>query len=119
MAFRDPNAIAERLDKYVDGLTAFVVIQFIAFVVGLANKDFHAAVISMGKHEFAAVFSVVFCLVGTLQGLCFWGEDKLLGHLQNEPKAVYYSMMTGRCARLIIVFLALLFEFIVRLQLFG
>jgi hypothetical protein len=40
MAKRDPQALAERLGKYADAITAFAVLETIAFFLSLGNSDF-------------------------------------------------------------------------------
>jgi hypothetical protein len=45
MAKRDPQALAERLSKYADALTAFAVVESVAFFFNLGNIDFRHVVI--------------------------------------------------------------------------
>jgi len=118
MAFRDPDAIAERLDKYADAITAFVVLECIAFVVGLANKDFHDAVLNAGGAKIPILFFVGFTSANVLVWLCYKGEDDLLGKVNQEKSPISNCLFGVRITRFVIMLLANLFEVIAYFYLF-
>jgi hypothetical protein len=118
MAFRDPDAIAERLNKYADAITAFVVFECIAFVVGLANKDFHDAVLKTGGMKISTLFCVGLTSATALVWLCHKGEDDLLGKFNQVKSPISICLGGIRTARFVIMFLANLFEVIAYYGLF-
>src|ERR1019366_1140215 len=112
MAFRDPDAIAERLNKYADAITAFVVLECIAFVIGLANKEFRESVLSAGSLQISTLFCVGLTSAVVLVYLCYRGEDQVLGKLNQESGPVIACLGGIRIARMVIMLMANLFEVI-------
>ena len=112
MAFRDPDAIAERLNKYADAITAFVVLECIAFVIGLSNKEFRESVLSAGPLQISTLFCIGFTSAMVLVYLCYRAEDQVLGKLNQESGPVIACLGGIRIARMVIMLMANLFEVI-------
>jgi hypothetical protein len=110
MAFRDPDAIAERLNKYADAICAFVILECIAFVLGLANKDFYSAVLRQGYSTITTVFTGGLVVAVILVLLCFVGEQRLLGSIRDEDPRVRLSLVGIWFGRTVVIAAANIFE---------
>ena len=107
MPFKDPDALAEKLDRYADSLTAFAVLQTGAFLLGLLNKDFREGIFKLGPAYAYALLtfllgSIIFLLMG-----CFSGQDALLGKPFDLPSPLGKWIFFTRVWRLLIVLGAL------------
>ena len=107
MPLRDPDALAEKIDKYTDVIVGFVLLEFLSFWAALINKDFREFLVTLGFSpilltSIVAVFATCFLLKW-----CFAAQDELLGSDKDLPKPVKKWIDRTRNGKLIIVCLAL------------
>jgi hypothetical protein len=105
MSAKDPNEFAKQLRTYADAITAFCIIQSVAFGFALGNKDFRDNVLKLKSCELytlgtVAIFFYTFLVIG-----CQRGEEALLGKSKlNDPVEVWARRV--RWARLLVIILA-------------
>jgi hypothetical protein len=119
MAFRDPDAIGERLNRYADAITAFVVLECVGFVVGLANRDFYQAVLNAGRTEISTLFCIGLTFATILVFLCHVAEDKVLGKFNKVKSPVSITLGGIRTARFVIILMANTLEAVAYFTIFG
>ena len=110
MAFRDPEAIAERLDKYADALTAFAVFQSAAFLLSLFNKEVREAIFGIGPTFIYITVSLVLMGLCGLISACFSGQDALIGKPSDMTDPSDRWMIFSRYGRLLVVLVVQLFQ---------
>ncbi|HEY1757945.1 MAG TPA: hypothetical protein VGG72_21425 [Bryobacteraceae bacterium] len=109
MSFRDPDAIAERFNKYADAITALALLETVAFVLGLSNDDLYHAVLH-NQLIVSGVFALGFCVSECLVLFCYRGEDELLGNARDLPSPAGRWIMLSRVAHLVVILLASLLQ---------
>jgi len=79
MSTRDPQELAKQLNEYADQMTRFALLQGLAFLISLSNKD---VLETIGKVPWLAAY-ILWDVIHTLQLLfvltCHFGEDELIG----------------------------------------
>ena len=79
MSTRDPQELAKQLNGYADQMTKFVLLQALAFLISLSNKDVLETISKVPWLVAYIFWDVIHLLQLFFVLMCHVGEDELIG----------------------------------------
>ena len=113
---RDPKEFAQRMSHYADGITVFVVLQSVAIVAALANKDLARNSLPQKVVAWPLVSAVAIVYFAAVMA-CHAAEDELLGFPDNKSLVGKWTRRV-RLGRMIMI-AGSIFYVIVTYAMFG
>jgi hypothetical protein len=75
---RDKAELAKQLRTYADAITAFAVLQSVAFGIALGGKDFRESVLKLHRCQIDLMCAGALVLYIVFVAACHYGEDAVL-----------------------------------------
>jgi hypothetical protein len=102
---RDSKDLAKQLDRYADAITAFAVVQTIAFAVGLRSEDTRQNILKTPSYLIPMLCLLALTFYMILILFCHAGENALIGPPDRDIPAHRWTKRV-RAFRILVVTLA-------------